>query len=65
MIQTNQTKETRRRNKLIAQAAKAVEWVVEHPDAPLDPMLREFVNAIMEGVGKEEKDAAEEAEITG
>lgn len=68
MTRMNRPKEMAKRNKKIALIAEAMEWIMEHPDAPIDPMLRELAKIVMSGVKREdekEADEAEEAEIKG
>ncbi len=52
MTRMNRPKEMAKRNKKIALIAKAMEWIMEHPDAPIDPMLRELAKIVMEAVSR-------------
>lgn len=68
MTQTSLTGKKTADTKKLECIAEAVRWVVEHPDAPIDPLVKEFVKIVMGGVKKDdlenpEKD--EEAEVKG
>ncbi len=52
--------------KRIERHVDAIEWYIEHPDAPLAPNLRAFVNNIKKQVEEElEKEAKQTGQAAG